>query len=74
MADEQSGGKRSYEPPRVLRLEAAGEAAGACLAGSAPGLDCTSGQDATAGCMVGGAASACEDGSAAGSCFIGSGP
>jgi hypothetical protein len=57
MENEQSGGKRSYEPPRVMRLDAAGAAEGICQpVGSAEFMDCQSGTGARNGCTPGGAA------------------
>ena len=65
MASEHGGAKKRYEAPRVLRLDAAGEAAGDCVPGSSDVGNCAAGFTPGGACAEGNAASACVTGSAA---------
>lgn len=56
MEDERNGAKRAYEPPRVLRLDAAGEAAGVCLPSGSGDVICSTGASARFGCEDGASA------------------
>ena len=64
MASEQGGAKKRYEAPRVLRLDAAGEAAGDYVPGSSDVDDCTAGFTAGGWCTAGSSASGCVAGTA----------
>jgi hypothetical protein len=53
---ERGGAKRQYEPPRVVRLDAEREAAGACAPSGSSDYDCQTGAVANGICVSGGAA------------------
>ena len=75
MDSERDDAKKLYEPPRVLRLDAARSAAGACASGSGDDM-CISGNSTLNDCQSGSfaGASCTADGSqAADNCSIGSG-